>query len=200
MLTVKYIQKFRNKQNQIIGYSLQDSQGNTKDMTPQQLKQAIQNKQINVINLTLTSDNSLIDRSKKTDANTLNINTDDKILFINKCKNNFEIVNEEWALSTIPFSELNQGIVNKLNIEDVLANSNIKITNESLFDIDNECGLHIYWDITYKDSDEKSFSYGIYVYGRGDYKTIVSLKSFLGEAYYKGLKSFGLDRLSKLKD
>lgn len=61
MIQAKCIQKFRNKSNQIIGYKLQDSQGKTKDLTPQQLKDAIHTKQIQVLNLTLTSDNRLVD-------------------------------------------------------------------------------------------------------------------------------------------
>ena len=61
MFQAKYIQKFRNKNNQIIGYRLQDSNGYTKDVTSDQLKQAIKNHQITIINLTLTSDNRLID-------------------------------------------------------------------------------------------------------------------------------------------
>ena len=65
MIQAKCIQKFRNKQNQIVGYRLQDLQGNLKDVTPQQLKQAIQNNQINITNLTLTSDNRLINTTKQ---------------------------------------------------------------------------------------------------------------------------------------
>lgn len=61
MIQAKCIQKFRNKSNQIIGYKLQDSQGKTKDLTPQQLKDAIHTNQIHVLNLTLTSDNRLVD-------------------------------------------------------------------------------------------------------------------------------------------
>ena len=61
MIQAKCIEKFRDKHNQIYGYRLQDTQGNLKDVTSDQLKQAIKNKQINIINLTLTSDNRLID-------------------------------------------------------------------------------------------------------------------------------------------
>ena len=63
MITVKCIQKFK-KNNRIYGYQLQDSQGNTKDVTPDQLKTAIRNNQINIVNLTLTLDNRLIDTTK----------------------------------------------------------------------------------------------------------------------------------------
>ena len=61
MITARCIQKFRNKSNKIIGYRLQDSQGDTRDLTPQQLKDAIHNNQIHVLNLKLTSNNRLID-------------------------------------------------------------------------------------------------------------------------------------------
>ena len=60
MIKAICIQKFK-KNNRIYGYRLQDSQGNTKDVYADQLKQAIKNQQINIINLTLPSDNRLID-------------------------------------------------------------------------------------------------------------------------------------------
>jgi len=60
MIQVTCIQKFK-KSNKIYGYRLQDSQGNTKDVYADQLKQAIKNEQITILNLTLTSDNRLID-------------------------------------------------------------------------------------------------------------------------------------------
>ena len=60
MVKAKCIQKFRDKHNKIYKYRLQDQQGNTKDVTPDQLKQAIKNNQITITNLTLTSDNRLI--------------------------------------------------------------------------------------------------------------------------------------------
>lgn len=63
MLKVKCIQKFRDKHNIIIGYRLIDQSGNTKDVTPQQLKTVMSQGRIEVINLTLTSDNRIIDKS-----------------------------------------------------------------------------------------------------------------------------------------
>lgn len=63
MITCKCIQKFRDKNNVIYGYRLVDSNGNTRDIVPDQLKQAIKNKQVYVNNLTLTADNRLIDKS-----------------------------------------------------------------------------------------------------------------------------------------
>ena len=63
MIAVRCIEKFRDKNNVIIGYRLQDSQGVTKDVYPDQLKVAIRNQQITVINLTLTSDNRLVDNT-----------------------------------------------------------------------------------------------------------------------------------------
>ena len=60
MLTVTCIQKFRDRHNQIYAYRLQDFQGNTRDVYSDQLKQAIRNNKINIVNLTLTSDNRLV--------------------------------------------------------------------------------------------------------------------------------------------
>lgn len=69
MIVVRCIEKFRDKNNVIIGYRLQDSQGVAKDVYPDQLKVAIRNQQITVINLTLTSDNKLIESKVKNNIN-----------------------------------------------------------------------------------------------------------------------------------
>ena len=62
MLKVKCVQKFRDKNNVIIGYRIIDQNGNTKDVSSESLKQVIQQGRLEVINLTLTSDNRLIDK------------------------------------------------------------------------------------------------------------------------------------------
>lgn len=65
MIQTKCIQKFRDKNNHIYGYRLQDINGKTQDVEPNNLKQAITNKQIHVVNLTLTSDGRLVDTNEK---------------------------------------------------------------------------------------------------------------------------------------
>jgi len=62
MIQAKCIEKFRDEHNKIYGYRLQDINGQTQDVTPSDLKGAILNNQISVINLTLTSDRRLIDK------------------------------------------------------------------------------------------------------------------------------------------
>lgn len=64
MIQATCIQKFK-KNNKIYGYRLQDAQGNTMNVYADQLKTAIANKQIEIINLTLTSDNRLVDTSEQ---------------------------------------------------------------------------------------------------------------------------------------
>lgn len=59
MLQAKCIQKFK-KNNTIYAYRIQDFQGNTRDVYSDQLKQAIRNNEINIVNLRLTSDNRLV--------------------------------------------------------------------------------------------------------------------------------------------
>ena len=61
MLIVNCINKYRDKNNNIIGYRLQDKNGNEQDIKSNQLKQAIRDKRVEVKNLTLTSDNRLVD-------------------------------------------------------------------------------------------------------------------------------------------
>lgn len=63
MIQAKYIQKFRDKSGKIIGYRLQDNSAKTVDVTSEQLKQAIKNNQIHILNLTLTQDNRLVNTS-----------------------------------------------------------------------------------------------------------------------------------------
>ena len=63
MLKVKCIQKFKDKKNTIIGYRIIDQNGNTTDISSESLKQAIKQGELEVINLTLTSDNRLIDKA-----------------------------------------------------------------------------------------------------------------------------------------
>ena len=63
MLKVKCIQKFRDKNTVIIGYRIVDQNGNMKDVSSESLKQVIQQGRLEVINLTLTSDNRLIDKA-----------------------------------------------------------------------------------------------------------------------------------------
>lgn len=65
MIQAKCIQKFRDKAGKIYGYRLIDLNGNTQDVQPDNLKTAIRNKQIQVVNLTLTSDNRLLDTKEK---------------------------------------------------------------------------------------------------------------------------------------
>lgn len=65
MIAVKCIQKFRDNNGKICGYRLIDLNGQTQDAHPETLKQAIRSNQIHVVNLTLTSDNRLIDTTEK---------------------------------------------------------------------------------------------------------------------------------------
>lgn len=63
MIDIKCINKFKDAQGRIIGYRIQDTNGTIRDVRPQELKNAIINKQVNVINLTLTSNNRIIDKT-----------------------------------------------------------------------------------------------------------------------------------------
>lgn len=62
---LKCVDKFRNKNNKIIGYRLLDIYGKTHDMKADALKYAISKNLIRVTNLTLTSDNRLVNTQEK---------------------------------------------------------------------------------------------------------------------------------------
>ena len=66
MVNVTCTYRFRDKYNNVKGYRIQDSMGATRDISSGQLKLAIKNGRINVTNLTLTSDNRLVDKVKET--------------------------------------------------------------------------------------------------------------------------------------
>lgn len=68
MVQARCIQKFRDKNNNIKGYLLEDCTGQQLQVSPDQLKMAIFSKQIEIINLTLTKDGRLIDKEKSTAA------------------------------------------------------------------------------------------------------------------------------------
>ena len=65
MIAAKCIQKYRNNQGKIYGYRIIDGNMCPLDIETDKLKAAIRNKEIDVINLTLTSDNRLIDSSER---------------------------------------------------------------------------------------------------------------------------------------
>ena len=70
MLYVKCIHKFRDKNNNIIGYRLQDLNGQVQDVKTANLKNAIKAGNVHVVNLKLTADNRLIDSTEKVLKNT----------------------------------------------------------------------------------------------------------------------------------
>lgn len=65
MISVTCTEKIRDKNNRIIGYELQDCNGNKMQFTSEQVKQAIFLQQITVKNLKLTSDGRLIDNTSE---------------------------------------------------------------------------------------------------------------------------------------
>lgn len=65
MIKTICIQKFRDTNNKIIGYRLKDEQGNIKDFTAEAVKEHIRANRIEVINLTLSSNNRLISKEPK---------------------------------------------------------------------------------------------------------------------------------------
>ena len=65
MLCVRCTQKFRDKHGIIIGYEIENMDNNDKRrVEPKRLKELILSKQVIVVNLTLTSDNRLIDKTE----------------------------------------------------------------------------------------------------------------------------------------
>lgn len=82
MINAKCIEKFRDNQGRLIGYKLVDYCGQTQELSSEDLKRAIVNKQINVINLTLTKDRRLVDAGISTNIDSLT-----KKLYLTICNN-----------------------------------------------------------------------------------------------------------------
>ena len=61
MIKVKCLYKFRDGSGKILGYRLQNEQGQTIDTTPDQLKMYVYSNQMHVVNLKLSKDGRLID-------------------------------------------------------------------------------------------------------------------------------------------
>lgn len=63
MLRIRVIKKFHDQKGILIGYTIQDETGKTMDVYKEQLKNAVINKQVECVNMTLTSDGRLIGRA-----------------------------------------------------------------------------------------------------------------------------------------
>lgn len=65
MIQVRCIEKIRDKNNHIMGYKIQNLTGETRVVDKDKLKEAVRNKKLDIVNMTLTSDNRLIDKKIK---------------------------------------------------------------------------------------------------------------------------------------
>ena len=66
MISVRCVNKNRNGSNQIVSYVLQDVNGNVKCVPASELKKLIKNKTFDVVNLSLTADGRLMDKTEST--------------------------------------------------------------------------------------------------------------------------------------
>ena len=60
---------FDKEPTEVVGYTLEDEQGNLKDVEKEQLKRAIRQRQIEVVNITLTKDNRLMFKDQRPKRN-----------------------------------------------------------------------------------------------------------------------------------
>lgn len=64
-MQVKCIKKFRDKHNKIIGYRIVAANGQSQDVKAERLKEVIASGNLDVVNLTLTKDGRLVDKTEK---------------------------------------------------------------------------------------------------------------------------------------
>lgn len=97
MVYVTCIETFRDNHGRIIGYNIQDMNGNVKDIRACELKKEIKNDHITVNNLTLTKDNKLISNK---DYNQIALEYAEKYGIITyKVKDNYMIYNQNYKNS-----------------------------------------------------------------------------------------------------
>lgn len=121
MITCKCVSKFRDSNNKIIGYKLLDLNGKTQDIRSENLKGAIKRGEISVVNLTLTSDNRLVDKqSENSEAihqkNRISIETLD-MLNTNKVAKAFALIDKHLSNADNPYPYLVEDMCETYNIE-----------------------------------------------------------------------------------
>lgn len=121
-IQAKYLTKIRDKHNNIVGYTIMDKGGKTINIKADKLKQLIKEGKVEVINLTLTSDNRLVDKAvpskskqkvKKVERTEQTINNNSSDYKISYGRNNI--------LGYFKFNRLNslykKGYINKQDLE-----------------------------------------------------------------------------------
>ena len=107
-------------------------------------------------------------------------------------KKNIEVMSDEWALATVPFCELDEEIVDKLDVKQTLMKNGDNLSMEDIMNPDNEIGIHIYWD---KVNHPDSVEIGLYLFGGGDLNLNKTLKEILDAKEYKDIFDFGYKQL-----
>lgn len=124
MIMVKCIKKFKDSNEKIYGYRLQDLNGMIKDITSEQLKTAIVKGQIIVSNLTLTKDDRLVD-SKEKQLNNIN-ELNNKDMWIDMYDSTFNEI-----CSSLGF-KYNKQLVKKCNGHEFLSEKPIYNSNDNI--------------------------------------------------------------------
>lgn len=134
MIQVKCIEKIRDYNNKIYGYKLIDINGQTQDVTPEDLKRAIQNNHINVINLTLTIDGRLIDKKPETQLQNKKIMTN-KVEKPTACKKQDRLISITKSICDKVDSQLYYYDFDTIDYVTTSTSGNIDITDNIEIDI-----------------------------------------------------------------
>lgn len=121
MITCKCVSKFRDRNSKIIGYKLLDLNGKTQDIRSENLKGAIKRGEVNVVNLTLTSDNRLVDKQLENSEavhqkNSIGIEAVDR-LNVNKVAKAFDIIDKHLSNADNPYPYSVEDMCETYNIE-----------------------------------------------------------------------------------
>ena len=132
MLVVTCIERFKDKNGVVIGYRLQDEQGNIKDVYPEQLKNVIKQNKISVSNLTLTSDNRLVIASEcKNDTEANSTYTNDFIKNLEVIKRNNKLLDKESLITLIKNALNNNYAISTVDIFKYFYGCTAKIKNNT---------------------------------------------------------------------
>lgn len=150
MVQAKCVEKIRNNSGKIVGYIIEDFNNKRLNIRAEQLKQLIFTRQLNIVNLTLTSDGRLIDKSINSDID------DIEVLY--------NYINYEMCYirdKNIVLNRLKEMLyrIYKCNIELVACSRNneegyIFIANNNLICFDNKLKRLIDINMKYTDGEE----------------------------------------------
>lgn len=177
MLIVKCSGKIRDLKNRIQTYLITDLNGKTVEISPVELKKAIINKKITVVNLKLTSDGRLIDSKANGEFTTQEVGTP---MRVNEFENELKSVIKEFMDMT------NKTDIKNLSCDKKEDYLNFKVKIPGIFKLNNK-DYNVIFSFEYSKDYAKKVEFSI----KSDYEPVVlnETKQLIRPLYcYKNIK------------